>query len=159
MQLKTIKDFVVKFAPILGSVIETANPIAGMAIELIAHEFGADATNPNDIVDKMNADPDAKIKLQALELQHQDILAKYQADDRANARDREVEIDKITGKRDSILDLIALIVVIGYFAMCCVICYVRLDQSDHDVLYMLVGQLTGGFIMVLSYYFGASNKS
>lgn len=61
-------------------------------------------------------------------------------------------------KRDWVVDTIAIIVVVGFFGMCVLVDIARLDQSDHDILYMLVGQLTSGFIMVLAYYFGSSNK-
>jgi len=159
MNLHGLSQLLIKDTPLLATAVSTVSPAAGIVINLIVKLFNADPNNLDDISTKMAADPNAAIKLKQLELEHADILSNNELQDRENARQREIEIDKITGKRDIILDVISLIVIIGYFLMCGVICATRLDQSDHDVLYMMVGQLTGGFIMVLSYYFGSSNKT
>ena len=61
-------------------------------------------------------------------------------------------------KRDWVMDSIALIVVVGFVSMSFLIVLSKLDQSNHDVLYMLVGQLAAGFIGVLSFFFGNIRK-
>jgi hypothetical protein len=158
MNFTELKDGISKIAPVLGSVISASNPIAGLVISLIAKIFGADSTDSTDIINKINLDPDAANKLKELEIQHENILSSNAVADRSNARNREIEITKATGKRDSILEIIAISVVIGYLLMCGVIIFKPIDIADHDMLNMLFGQLMGGFIMVLSYFFGSSNK-
>jgi len=152
---KDIETSVEKYAPLLSSVISPFNPIAGMIIMEIAKAFNV---NPDNITQAIKDDPNASVKLKELEMNHQESLIHYQLEDRISARDRETKLVQITGKRDYVLDIIAFIVILGYFIMCATVEFTKLDQSDHDVLYMMVGQLTAGFIMVLSYYFGSTNK-
>lgn len=147
-----------KYAPLLGSVVSSMNPIAGMAVNLVAQAFGADPKNTDDIIAKISADPEAAIKLKQIEYQHEEILQKTSTEDRINARDREEKVMQLTGRPDYVLDAIAFLVIIGYFSMCAVVAFTKMDNTDHDILYMLIGQLTAGFIMVISFFFGASNK-
>lgn len=64
----------------------------------------------------------------------------------------------IVGRRDLVMDFIAIVVVLGFFAMAFVIAFTPRDDSDHDVLNMLIGQLSAGFIAVLSFFFGSIRK-
>lgn len=50
--------------------------------------------------------------------------------------------------------LIALVVILGFFTMCFTLVFKTLDNADHDVLCILMGQLSAAFGYVLSYYFG-----
>lgn len=61
-------------------------------------------------------------------------------------------------KRDLVMDFIAITVVIGFFTMAFIIALTPRDNSDHDVLNMLIGQLSAGFIAVLSFFFGSIRK-
>jgi hypothetical protein len=155
----SLSSIVSKYAPLLGSVVSSINPLAGIAVNLIAQAFGADPKNTDDIIAKINADPEAAMKLKQLEFQHEEILQKTSTEDRMNARAREEAVMQLTGKPDYVLDAIAFMVIIGYFFMCGVVAFTKMDNTDHDILYMLIGQLTAGFMMVLSFFFGASNKS
>lgn len=78
--------------------------------------------------------------------------------DKEDARQREEKITEILKKRNYIMEIIALAVVVGYFCMCGIVTFIRIPLEAHDILNMLFGQLMGGFMMVLSYYFGSSNK-
>lgn len=62
------------------------------------------------------------------------------------------------GRRDFVMDFIAIAVVVGFFAMTFLIAITPRDGTDHDVLTMLVGQLSAGFIGVLSFFFGNIRK-
>lgn len=165
MELQKIKDIVINSAPVLASVITDINPMAGMVVKLIANVFDADSNNSNDIISKITQDPDSSVKLKQIELDHQSALFETQENsfkasliDRQDARRREENITKITNHEDWIMDGIAVIVIVGFFSMCIAVCFYKVDASAHDILYMLIGQLIAGFIMVLSYYFGSSNK-
>jgi hypothetical protein len=150
--------FISKFAPFLGSAISTANPVAGMIVSLIASLFGADKNNPTDIINKINSDSNGAQKLQQLEIEHADVISNNYTADKDSARNREEKITQLLNKRDYIMEGIAVAVVVGYFAMCCLTVFYSIPLADHDMLNMLFGQLMGGFVMVLSYYFGSSNK-
>lgn len=156
MNAKELGSMVAKMAPILGDVIGTAYPGAGLLISVVAKLFGA-STDYSDIAQKISNDPDAEVKLKQFEYDHQNALIQAQLSDSANARSREEEIVKITGKRDVILDFIAILVVMGFFGLCVINYFIRLD--DDHIVTMLVGQISSGFMLCLSYYFGSSNKS
>lgn len=79
-------------------------------------------------------------------------------DDSSENNETENEKARLLGRRDWVMDLIALCVVIGFFAMAFLIATTSKDNTDHDVLNMLIGQLSAGFIGVLSFFFGSIRK-
>lgn len=87
MDFKAIGITVSKYAPLLGSVISESNPIAGLIVMAIAKLFNT-SSNPSEILTSIQTDPDAAIKLQQLEIEHQDALIQNQTEDRGNARKR-----------------------------------------------------------------------
>lgn len=154
MELKTISETVSKYAPLLGSVLTEANPIAGMVVMMLAKLFNS-TSEPSDILNKIALDPQAGEKLKELELEHQDALIQNQVEDRINARDRETKVIQLTGKRDWVLDFLSFIVVVGFFILCILNYFVKPD--DDNIVVMLIGQISSGFMLCLSYYFGSSN--
>jgi len=158
MDFKTLGSVVSKFSPLIGSAISIGNPLAGVLVSLVSSLFGADKNDTGDIIAKILADKDAETKIKQLELEHESSLYATEVGDRVSAREREEAIVKVTGKRDWLLDWIAILVIAGYFCMCILICFNKIEDTNNQVLYMMFGQLTGGFIMVLSYYFGSSKQ-
>lgn len=75
-----------------------------------------------------------------------------------NANNLDIKKTLLFGRRDLVMDFIAIVVVLGFFAMAFVIAFTPRDSSDHDVLNMLIGQLSAGFIAVLSFFFGSIRK-
>ena len=75
-----------------------------------------------------------------------------------NANQLDIKRTLLFGRRDLVMDFIAITVVIGFFAMAFIIALTPRDNSDHDVLNMLIGQLSAGFIAVLSFFFGSIRK-
>lgn len=154
-----LKKIVSESAPLLGTIISSVNPLAGFVIANIAQVFGLHYQDgAQAIVDKINGDSDAKTKLKTLEIQYQETLSINAIEDRTSARGREEKIAEVLHKRDYVMEGIAVAVVMGYFGMCCLTVFYSIPLADHDMLNMLFGQLMGGFMMVLSYYFGSSNK-
>lgn len=156
MDLTELSLIVRKVTPILGEALLSVNPLAGILVGSIANLFDADKNNTQDIINKINNDTNAEYKLKQIECDNQEMLAKYGDNDRANARAREENIYKITGKSDYLLDFIAVLVILGFFILCIINYFVEL-KDDH-ILMILIGQISSGFMLVLSYYFGASNK-
>lgn len=70
---KSLSAAVSKGAPLLGSLIGT--PATGAAIGMIAKALGTDA-NPDAINKRLQNDPEAPAKLQALENEHQQALTR-----------------------------------------------------------------------------------
>jgi hypothetical protein len=154
-----LSTLISRYAPLVGSLVSIANPLAGFAVANIAKLFGVNYQDGSKaLIDKINNDNDAENKLKSLEIQYQQILSTSIIQDKESARTREEKITEILHKRDYVMEGIAIAVVVGYFAMCCLTVFYSIPLADHDMLNMLFGQLMGGFMMVLSYYFGSSNK-
>ncbi len=75
-----------------------------------------------------------------------------------NAIEMARKAQPVFGRRDFVMDFIAICVVLGFFAMAFIIAFTPRDNSDHDILNMLIGQLSAGFIAVLSFFFGSIRK-
>lgn len=78
--------------------------------------------------------------------------------DKSNARGREIEVVKATGKRDYALITLAAVIVIGFFAGLVSLVFVTLDKGSgtYELLYMMFGALVIKFGTVVDYFFGAS---
>lgn len=78
--------------------------------------------------------------------------------DKSNARGREIEVVKATGKRDYALITLAAVIVIGFFAGLVSLVFVTLDKGSgtYELLYMMFGALVTKFGTVVDYFFGAS---
>ncbi len=81
-------------------------------------------------------------------------------DDKQNARSREVEVTKATGKKDNAVTILAGVIVFGFFAGLISLVFVHLDKGSgaYELLYMAFGALTMKFGTVVDYFFGSSDK-
>lgn len=81
-------------------------------------------------------------------------------DDKSNARSREVEVTKATGKKDNSITILAGVIVFGFFAGLISLVFVHLDKGSgaYELLYMAFGALTMKFGTVVDYFFGSSDK-
>jgi len=165
------KDIIGKGSPLLGSVI--GGPAGNAIGSLVASLFGADPEKPDDILAKMNLDPESAAKLQELEMKHKERLeelkieeAKVQIEetkaylaDTQSARARETAIVQATGKKDLNLYVLAWVIVVGFFVLTGVLMFVELPASTSGVVNLLFGGLVSGFATVLGYFFGSSKGS
>lgn len=155
--MASLANIVSRSAPLLGTVI--GGPIGagvGMVVSGIASLFGGDPGNQDDLVERIKADPDAALKLREFELQHTVDLQKVYADNVASARNREIQITATTGKRDWLMVFLAVFITVGFFAMCLIVAFTKMDKTDHDIFYMLLGGIASGFNVILNFYFGSS---
>ena len=78
--------------------------------------------------------------------------------DKTNARNREIEVVKTTGKKDNTVTVLAGVIVIGFFAGLISLVFVTLDKGSgtYELLYMMFGALIAKFGTVIDYFFGAS---
>ncbi len=150
MDFKDIASAIEKFAPTIARSL--LGDTAGMVVSVLESFLGVDRSN---ILNYVLSSPDAAEKLAQLEKIYE--IQSHQPD-KESARGREEQITQILGMRDWVLYIIAIIVLIGFFTMCIIIAVVKQDVSDHDILNMLIGQITAAFVMVVSYFFGSSNK-
>ena len=103
-----------------------------------------------------------KIDFEKLKLETEAMLQskKMVFDDKSNARGREVEVTKATGKKDNSVTILAGVIVFGFFAGLISLVFVHLDKGSgaYELLYMAFGALTMKFGTVVDYFFGSSDK-
>src|SRR3990167_425432 len=157
--MSTLGKVVSTAAPILGSVLNSVLPGSGLIISGLKALFGVQSNDNDELATAISNDPNAALKLAEFEITHRHDLDQILANDRASARDRESEIVTATGKRDWVMEFIAIIMVMGFFGMCFIISFVPIAKTDTNLLYLVIGQFSTGFITILSYYFGATKKS
>jgi hypothetical protein len=150
-------------APLIGSVI--GGPAGGAVGTLISKALGCE-NKPDAVAEALKADPEALLKLEALEKSHQVELERLLLEeekarlvDVQSARSREVEITKNTGNRDVNLYVLAWTVIFGFFALMALLCFRALPEDSNGVVFMLFGSLATGFGQVLQYFFGSSKSS
>lgn len=147
------KAILQKGLPILGTAL--GGPAGATVGALIANAFDADPKNPEDIIKKINLDPNAQIKLIEIQKAHEIELAKLALQseievnkDRANARQREVELkDKIPG-------ILAVIFTTCYLLMM----YLFASNQSPETEAILFG-INNAEMLILAYYFGSSASS
>lgn len=167
-------------APILGTAL--AGPPGGLAakvaISAIAKKFGIKEKNIEDIqpetVDALVEDSNLQLQFRELEIQEKIELqrlineeTKMHLEDKGDARSREVEITKATGKRDINLYIIAYLFISGFFLLTGYVLYLLIGQKlPSDIpqgatmlLGLLIGTMNAGVVAIVQYFFGSSKSS
>lgn len=142
-------------APILGTAI--GGPGGAIIASLIANAFGSDEKDLDSLAKTIQADPEAAMKLTAIQYQHEEAIYSLQNQDISNARQRQIDLTKAIGKSDWIVSILAILVTVGFFGCLLSVFTLRLDPSGHDVLNVLCGVLGTGWVQIISYYFGSSH--
>lgn len=177
MDWKSVGAAVAGFAPILGTIL--GGPLGGAAgglIKLLANEFGLkpEEATPDALAEAIRLDPNAALKLREFELNNKVELGKLVLEqdrmylaDTADARKRQTESEKATGKRDYNLYVLAYLYVVGYFVATVVMLWLaftnQIPSGVPDYAVFLLGNLFGGLVAgmtaVVQYFFGSSKGS
>jgi len=171
---KKIASAVGTYAPGIASVLALIPGVGTLpaaaigAVGILAKSLGMPSTaKPEDILATIQSMPDSELKLKFVQAEQAFQISKRDQDikelqinlaDTQNARGRQIEHEKITGKPEMFLYVLSTIIVLGFLAIVGVLLFVDVPSDQTNVLYALLGTLGTGFIMVLQYYFG-SNKS
>jgi len=148
--------------PALGTAL--GGPAGGLAaktaLSLISSKLGIEEKNltPANITN-IAANPDQLVKLKEIEADYGLEIKRLYFDDLRNARQREIEITKVTGKRDINLYALAWTVIAGFFVMTGMMYFKPLPESAIGPINQLFGALAAGFGMVLNYFYGSSRSS
>jgi hypothetical protein len=159
---------VAKYAPLLGSVL----PVPGGAAlgKVIADAFGGDADKPQDLINRINADPEAAFKLftvqsnERIEIERLVVdKMRAQNEDLASARNREIELSKLPeAQRDKAPFRIAILFLTGYFMLATLIIFAIIyNQVNMDELQPIIQMLKDmglATMIILTFYFGASYR-
>lgn len=160
MNLSDLGKEIAKYgAPLLGSVI--GGP-AGAAIgQIVAAKFGGDINDPQDLLKRLQADPESNLKLceiqaiQSVDLQR---LAVQQAENELKLSNANTADARATNLASNTVfpQILSALIVAGFFACIYWIAAFEQDKSDHDVLYMLLGIIGTSFGAVVNYWLGSS---
>lgn len=145
-----IKDI----TPSLAQAIASTNPISQVLYSAVTSIFGANKNDPTDLLAKINADPEAAIKLKKIEFDHQEEMAKInsetyktEVEDRKNAREREINL------HDWVPTILAIGFLINYAAIQ-FYCVTHQNQAND----IISARFQDVLIMIISYYFGGIHK-
>jgi len=176
MNLSDIGNFIAKYAPTLGMALTSPAGAAVAIANVVADAFSGSVDSPKELIKKMQADPDMQAKLlqlqqdydikckqiiadmQSEQLIHDEELYKADVQDRDSAR-KANSGNQENNKRDFMPPIIAVLVVIGFYAAIAAIMIVNSNEADRDILYMMLGVLGTAFISIINYYFGSSAGS
>jgi len=156
--VSTLAKIVSKAAPILGMALGGIGAPIGMIVSGIASLFGG-ASDEDDLIAKIQADPNAYLKLKEFEMQHQKDLMKINADDRHSARRRHVETVKILGKRDWVMDFLSVTPFLALVVICFVAIYKTPTGSEKDFFYTIFDMFSSFLAFVMGYHFGGISPS
>lgn len=162
-----IKDTIVKYAPLVATALSGGSAgLASLAISTVADALGSDKSEgaiaakvaklaPDELASKLaGLDREFSIKRMELELNYGIDVAKIEAGDRANARQREIATqDHITPRA------LAAAIVLGFFGVIGLMIFQELPETGRDSLLVLVGALGAAFGGIVQYYFGSSTGS
>jgi len=141
-------------APTLATMV--AGPLGGAAVTAIAGKLGV-SDSVEAVAKAIAGDPAAAQKLQELELEY----AKLDAADRDSARKREADI-AVSPAAPWYSKMVTPFLAVGVFCFWSAIQWVLVHHivppEMREIVIRLLGQLDAAFMMVLTYYFGASHK-
>ena len=141
-------------APTLAGAV--AGPLGAAAVTSIANRLGVGET-VEEISKAITTDPAAVQKLQELELEY----AKLNASDTADARKRESDI-ATSANAPWYSKVVTPLLAIGVFLFWGTVQWFLINHSIstdmREIITRLLGQLDAAFMLILTYYFGASHK-
>lgn len=152
---KKVGQKVADVAPMLGTAL--GGP-AGAALGAIVASTLGTANNPDEVLAKLQADPDALLRIKELEQQERDsirshTLAMAQAELADQQQARQVHKDHWMPAALTIaLAVMISLISTGLF-------FVIVPESSKEVLFLIVGQLLGAFSTGVAFWLGSSRSS
>jgi len=153
------KALLAQVAPVIGTAIGGPfGALAGTAIKTVLG-LPADSTEdataqalakatPEQLLALKQADNEFKLNMQKLGID----LAKIDAEDRASARQREMEVKDWTPRA------LAVGLTLGFFGLLGWLVAHEPPAGSRDILNIMLGSLGTGWITMLAYYFGSSKS-
>ena len=147
--------------PMLGTAL--GGPLGGAAASFIASKLGLSTDTIEAVTDVLSTStlsPEQLTSLKQAEVefkrfleQNKIDLARIDVDNTKSARDMQIAV------RSHTPDILAGIVVTGFFTILILMMMGLLTVSDQQALLILLGSLSAGFGAVLNFFFGSSRSS
>lgn len=154
-------EFLKTLVPMLGTAL--GGPFGGIAAGFIAEKLGLEGKTVDAVTkaltdNKMTADQVTAIRLAEIDFTKflaQNEITKDQLDTQNTADARAMQI----AVKSSTPDILAVIIVTGFFGILITMMMGLLTASDQQALLILLGSLSAGFGAVLNFFFGSSRGS
>lgn len=158
-------DFLKSVAPMLATAI--AGPLGGVAVKAIGEAIGMESATVDAVrkavvgqqltVEQVEAikraENDFALQMARLGFENTQALEQLAANDRANARQREIS----TG--DWVPKVLAMFVTLGFFGVLLVLVFHGKPHEGGDALLVMLGSLGTAWTAIISYYYGSSSGS
>lgn len=176
MNFKQLATSIASFAPTLATML--GGPLAGVAVSALASALGLkQGASGEDVTQAIQAGtvtPDQLVAIRTADLKHAEILgqqsidlaklnadheeafAKTEADDRANARGREIAVKDNTPRILAYGVLFATVILEGYLVIRGI---PKLDAQMAIIVGRVLGTFDTATALILGYYFGSSSGS
>lgn len=151
--------------PIIASIVsgliqnglpKIADAVIEKGVDYVQDKLGVEL-KPEGLASKEDY---AKLQIEAMK--HEEFMAELDAKDRADARDREVQIatsEKAPMINKVVTPVIALGVIVLSFVLFAILIFVQVETQSKDILIYILGVLSAAVTQILSYYFGSSQGS
>lgn len=147
--------------PMLGTAL--GGPLGGAAASFIAEKLGLNENTIEAVTEVLSSNKLTPEQLSSLKLAEMDFkrfleqnkidLARLDVENTRSARDMQIAVRSYTP------DILAGIVVTGFFTILILMMMGLLSVTDQQALLILLGSLSAGFGAVLNFFFGSSRGS
>lgn len=131
---------------VLGKVLNVSSPTS----DSIQKALNSLTLTPELQVQLQEAENQYKQQMQSMGYQHEEELAQLAVQDRASARQMQIQVKSWVPSTMSIL------VTIGFFGLMLLMMFHKIPDGSNDLIDTMIGSLGTAWIMVISYYFGSS---
>jgi hypothetical protein len=164
MDWKALGNAIVDYgAPLLGGAI--AGPGGATLGKVVADMFGGDPNDPASLLENIQLDPEAGIKLAMMQSEERVRLREITAEqtkaylaDRQSARQREIELQK-AGRTSWEMLVLAFLAIAGLIGIALVLFLTEVPDGAEEMLLMIIGALISRAGDVYAFYFGSSRGS
>lgn len=148
-------------APALGTAL--GGPLGGAAASFIADKLGLQEKTVEAIESAFSAgrlQPEQIASIKLAELEFKKFLAQNKIDlERLTVENIEGARRMQVAVKSRTVDVLAVIIVVGFFSILTLSMLGVLKVSDNQALLILLGSLSAGFGAVLNFFFGSSRGS
>lgn len=134
---------------ILGKVLKVDNP----TVQSVTKALQGLTLTPELQAQLQEAENQYKLQMQSMGYQNEQDLAKVAADDRASARQMQIQT------RSWVVPALAVLITLGFFGLLVLMMYHVAPPGSEKILDVMTGSLGTAWIMVITYFFGSSAGS